>query len=164
MFRICPKPFHYDGQYIRMERPRPPMGISTIWALGEQGFTAANGGTVILKGSHLWGGQIPTEEEVAKSRVPLEMPPGSVVIFFDTLWHCGGRNVTKEPRLAITAQYCQPFIRQQESLTLSVPPETIPKLSKRLSGLLGYSIHPPFIGHVDGQHPLKSLPPRRSAL
>eukprot|EP00466_Bigelowiella_natans_P004086 jgi/Bigna1/129408/aug1.9_g4116 len=159
-----PQPLHCDGQYVVRNRPSPPMGVSTIWALGEDGFTPKNGGTIILKGSHLWGNQMPKEDDVAKHGVPLEMPPGSVVIFFDTLWHCGGANVTDKPRLAITAQYCQPYVRQQENMVLSVPPNVVQNLMKnnkdekcqRLVRMIGYSIHPPFIGHVDGQHPLKT--------
>jgi hypothetical protein len=30
-------------------------------------------------------------------------------------------------------------------------------LSPGLRQLLGYSIHPPFMGHVDGRHPEKTL-------
>ena len=30
-------------------------------------------------------------------------------------------------------------------------------MSARLRGLLGYSIHPPFIGQIAGRHPEKAL-------
>jgi len=38
-----------------------------------------------------------------------------------------------------------------------VPAETVRQLSPTVQALMGYSIHPPFMGHVDGRHPLKSL-------
>ena len=33
-------------------------------------------------------------------------------------------------------------------------------MSPRLQALLGYSIHPPFMGHANGLHPLRTLPAR----
>lgn len=50
------------------------------------------------------------------------MPAGSVLVFLGTLWHRGGANRSEAHRLAITAQYCQPWIRQIETMTLAVPP------------------------------------------
>ena len=32
------------------------------------------------------------------------------------------------------------------------------KLPERVRELIGYSIHPPFMGHVDGLHPKRLLP------
>jgi hypothetical protein len=29
--------------------------------------------------------------------------------------------------------------------------------SERIQGMIGYSIHPPFMGYVDGMHPLRCL-------
>ncbi|REJ62845.1 MAG: phytanoyl-CoA dioxygenase family protein, partial [Proteobacteria bacterium] len=41
---------------------------------------------------------------------------------------------------------------------LSVKPETVVNLSENLKRLLGYSIHPPFMGMVNGMHPKRTLP------
>jgi len=60
-------------------------------------------------------------------------------------------------RLGISIQYVVAWARQQESYLLAVPPEMAKDLSPRLRQLLGYSIHPPFMGHVDGRHPEKML-------
>ena len=40
---------------------------------------------------------------------------------------------------------------------LVVPPEVARELPDRLQELLGYNVHPPFIGYVDGRHPRKLL-------
>ena len=40
---------------------------------------------------------------------------------------------------------------------LVVPPPMAATLPPRLQELLGYNIHPPFIGYVDGRHPQKLL-------
>ena len=39
----------------------------------------------------------------------------------------------------------------------SVSKENALKLSEEVRRLMGYSIHPPFIGYVDGVHPSKLL-------
>jgi len=86
------------------------------------------------------------------------MPVGSVVIFPGTLYHRGGANNSSSPRLAVTPQYCQPWLRQLENMVLSVPPEKAAKLSPRVQALLGYSVRAPgFMGFVNGVHPKRLI-------
>jgi hypothetical protein len=42
-------------------------------------------------------------------------------------------------------------------MLLSVPPEQVTLLPDRVKQLLGYSIHPPFMGYSDGMHPQRVL-------
>ena len=44
-----------------------------------------------------------------------------------------------------------------EAFTLSVPRDIARIVSDDLRRMLGYSIHPPFVGAVDGMHPLRLL-------
>jgi ectoine hydroxylase-related dioxygenase (phytanoyl-CoA dioxygenase family) len=85
------------------------------------------------------------------------MPAGSCVFFVGTLWHGAGANTATRERLAVTAQYCQPRLRPMEAFTLSVSREIARTVSDDIRRMLGYSIHPPFIGAVDGLHPLRLL-------
>jgi len=110
--------------------------------------------TLIFPGSHKWGEGLPPKDAVP---IPAVMPAGSVVVFLSTLWHGGGPNISSEGRLCVTAQYCEPWLRPQENQFLVVPFPVVQKLPLALQSLVGYSIHPPFIGHVDGIHPLKQL-------
>ncbi len=87
------------------------------------------------------------------------MPAGSALIFDAATWHRGGGNHATGTRLAISPQYCQPYLRPQESQLLIVPPDAARACSDRMRGLLGYSIHPPFVGQVDGMHPLRLVDP-----
>jgi ectoine hydroxylase-related dioxygenase (phytanoyl-CoA dioxygenase family) len=146
---------HFDDGMYPLPRPRPALSAATIWAISE--FTTDNGATVVIPGSHRWDDdRIPT---TADELVAVEMPAGSVVIFLGTLWHGGGANRTGDnDRLALTAQYCQPWLRPQESFALSVPPATAAMVSEGIRRMLGYSIHPPFMGMVDGMHPKRILP------
>jgi len=187
-----PQGFHFDDGFYQARRPRAAISISTIWAV--DAFTAENGATQVIRGSHRWGDEVPAEAVAAgdfeqrmtygrgsapptaevmvlrpdaprppDSRVEtVTMAPGSVIVFPGTLWHRGGANRSNAPRLALSTQYCEPWARQQENFILSVPREVARGLSERVQELLGYSIHPPFMGHAGGLHPKRQLhePPR----
>ena len=147
-----PQPWHHDDAFYPVPRPRtPPLALSTIWALED--FTEDNGATEIAVGSHRWpDGRQP---DAASETVQAVMPAGSVVIFDGATWHRGRDNRVGGTRLAISPQYCQPWLRPQESQLLIVPPDAARACSERMRAMLGYSIHPPFIGQVDGMHPLR---------
>ncbi len=142
---------HFDDSFYPLPRPRAALGVSTIWALDD--FTEDNGATRIVPGSHRWNGDRPDESAVQ----PVTMPAGSLLIFLGTLYHGGGENRSTGTRLGLTIQYCPPWARQQENFILGVPSGEVPQLSERIQQLIGYGIHPPFMGHVDGRHPLKAL-------
>ena len=86
-----------------------------------------------------------------------EMAAGSLVVFSGTLLHRGGANGSAAPRRAFSHQYCEPWARQQENFTLSIPRERAKSMSPRVRELLGYSIHPPFMGQLAARHPEKAL-------
>jgi ectoine hydroxylase-related dioxygenase (phytanoyl-CoA dioxygenase family) len=162
-----PQPIHFDDTFYTLPRPRPAVSVSTIWALDD--FTAGNGGTEVIPGSHRWSdervaGAYLDERDGAgpdpallEKLVPVEMPAGSLVIFAGTLLHRGGANRSAGVRRAFSHQYCEPWARQQENFMLSIPPERTRRMSPRLRQLIGYSIHPPFMGQLAGRHPEKSL-------
>lgn len=150
-----PQPVHYDDAFYALARPRPPISISTIWALDD--FTPENGGTEIIPGSHRWD-DAQTEaakvidlhhDEGAKGAridselMPLQMKAGSCVVFAGTMLHRGGANRSNVRRRAVSHQYCQPWARQQENFMLSIPRATAAAMPPRLQAMLGYSIHPP---------------------
>ncbi|MBS0363858.1 MAG: phytanoyl-CoA dioxygenase family protein [Proteobacteria bacterium] len=153
---------HTDDGFYRQPRPRPPIGISVIGAI--DAFTRANGATEVVPGSHRWGDPGAADRpndlaEIEKMAVPMEIPAGAALVFFGTLIHRGGANVTDKPRLAFTNQYCEPWARPQENFWLSVPREMVREMSPTAQTLLGYEIAPPFLGMVTASHPRKSLEP-----
>lgn len=164
------QPWHFDDSGARIPRPRPALGVSTFWAIDDT--TEQNGATEIIPGSHLWDGQIfdgaalPADfvskgaDRHAGDRadaVKLVMPSGSLAITKGTLWHRGGANRSDRPRLIITPQYCVGWVRQLENMALAVPAGIAEQLPERARELIGYSIHPPFMGYVDGLHPRRLL-------
>ena len=87
------------------------------------------------------------------------MPAGSVIVFDAGLWHRGGGNASKGTRLAMSPQYCQPWLRPQESQLLIVPPEQAAGCSPRVRRCSATAFTRPFIGQVDGMHPLRLVDP-----
>ena len=149
-----PQDFHHDDTFYTVPRPRPMISISTIAAV--DAFTAENGGTEILPGSHLWGDDWRARAAASKP-VTVAMPAGACVVFSGTLVHRGGANRLAAPRLAFSNQYCQPWARQQENFLQGVPLEVARGMPERLQQMLGYSIYPPFMGQLTASHPAKAL-------
>lgn len=112
-------------------------------------YTETNGATVIIPNSHTWGDKLPQRSEA----VPVIMPAGSIMYFIGTLWHGGGENTSDKDRLAVTVQYCQPWMRPLENQLLAVDWDKLDDIPPRLVGMMGYKVGMPFIGYVDGRTP-----------
>jgi ectoine hydroxylase-related dioxygenase (phytanoyl-CoA dioxygenase family) len=164
-----PQAVHSDDSFYTIPRPRPALSFSTIVAVDP--FSADNGATEVIAGSHTWsdaevaGIYYGRKDEASESAVlakglqTFEMPAGACLTFLGTLLHRGGANRSVADRLALSNQYCQPWARTQENFYLGVPREQVRKMSPRLQQLLGYDIWPPFMGHVTASHPAKALSP-----
>lgn len=178
------QPWHIDDEHCRQALPRKALGVSTFWTIDP--MTAENGATELIPGSHLWDGKKPqganqlsdfirlngdgpsADQKAAQEgfdktadhpdSIKAIMPAGSLMITKGTLWHRGGANRSDHNRLIVTPQYCPGWMRPLESMLLAVPPEKAAKLPKRAQELLGYSIHEPFMGYVDGVHPRRTIP------
>jgi ectoine hydroxylase-related dioxygenase (phytanoyl-CoA dioxygenase family) len=85
------------------------------------------------------------------------MPRGSCMFYRGSVLHGGGANRTDKPRLGVILEYAKGWLRPQENHCLAVPPRVVAGLPERLQELLGYNVHPPFIGYVDGRHPRRLL-------
>ncbi|HLK23572.1 MAG TPA: phytanoyl-CoA dioxygenase family protein [Caulobacteraceae bacterium] len=155
---------HTDDAFYLVPRPRPALAVSVIGAVDD--FTAENGATVVLPGTHRWGadeieafrdGRLPKDK--IPEPVPLVMPAGSIAAFPGTLVHGAGANRSKAPRLGYTNQYCEPWLRTQENFYLAVPRDRVAAMAPETQSLLGYSITQPFLGMVTASHPAKTLDP-----
>jgi ectoine hydroxylase-related dioxygenase (phytanoyl-CoA dioxygenase family) len=166
-----PQPWHTDDSFYPVPRPRPMISLSTIVAVED--FSPDNGGTEIIPGSHLWDdtrmegdyrtGDAESDPEfaarLAEEALSVTMPAGTCLVFAGTLLHRGGANNSQRTRRAFSNQYCEPWARPQENFFLAIPAAEVAKMSARMQSLLGYSIHPPFMGQVTASHPLKALEP-----
>lgn len=167
------QPWHYDDGHYRLPRPRASLGVSAFWAIDET--TEENGATEIIPGSHVWPeNELPGSSNVTSfttnefneqahdpgarpDAIKVTMKTGSLMLAKGTLWHRGGANRSDAARMIITPQYCPGWTRQLENMLLAVPPAIAATLPERARQLIGYSIHPPFMGYVDGMHPERVL-------
>lgn len=143
---------HADDSFYRIPRPRQPLGAATVWAIDD--FTEENGATVVIPESQHWNDDRMGQRSEA---IPAIMKAGSVIFFLGTTWHGGGENRSDKARFAVTHQYCEAYMRQQENYLLELSKDTVKSLSPELQSLVGYSVYPPFMGMVDGKHPLRLL-------
>jgi len=165
------QPWHTDDGHISVPQPHDVFGGSVFWALDDT--TETNGATEVLPYSHQWESPdivdrledehfeqrsaLSEHPEAGIDRVKATMKAGSLMIMRSDVWHRGGANQTNEDRLIVTPQYCAGWARPLETMLLAVSPETVARLPSRTQALLGYSIHTPFMGYVDGMHPSRVL-------
>lgn len=167
------QPWHTDDGHIHVPPPHDVFGISAFWALDDT--TNENGATEVLPGSHRWSAQefpgVLKDQDFADDSDPdltvdpgahsnalkVTMPAGSLMVARSDLWHRGGANRSSASRRVVTPQYCAGWARPLESMLLAVPAAVAATLPVRVQELLGYSIHPPFMGYTDGMHPKRIL-------
>jgi ectoine hydroxylase-related dioxygenase (phytanoyl-CoA dioxygenase family) len=75
------------------------------------------------------------------------------MFYVGSLVHGGGANETDTPRLGVILEFVVSWLRAQENHVIGVPHDVAADLPERLQELLGYNVHPPFLGYVDGRHP-----------
>ena len=142
---------HRDQQIYPLPEDYRDVVLNTMWAFDD--FTAENGATRYIPGSHRWVGRVPEEADTVQA----VMPAGSVLFYLGKLWHGGGANRTDRPRLGVILEYVAAWLRPQENHVVAVPRETVAAMPERLQELLGFNIYPPFVGYVDGRHPRRYI-------
>ncbi len=143
---------HRDTNLWPFRNPAPPLTVATMWAVSE--FSADNGGTLLVPGSHLWDDdRKPEPEEI----VSTEMPPGSVLIYTGNVIHGGGANKTDKPRFGVALHYVLGWLRQEENQLLTMPMEEARALPEQIQRLMGYSLGAPALGFVDHMDPFEKL-------
>jgi|SRR5579862_2267729 len=118
-------------------------------------FTASNGGTRLVPGSHL----LEDRREFAEGdSEPAEMPAGSVLLYTGSLYHGAGANRSDGVRYGLNITYAVSWLRQEENQYLSVPHEIARELPEPLLRLMGYARGAYALGYVDDlRDPLEVL-------
>ena len=143
---------HRDGDIYPFRHPAPPTLLSVMWALSD--FTATNGATQLVPGSHRWEeDRDPFADEV----IAAEMPAGSVLFYLSGVIHGGGANVSDINRTGLLLTYSLGWLRQEENQYLANPPEVAREFPERLQRLIGYDYGAPYLGFVDGDTPQRVL-------
>ncbi len=122
---------------------------NAMWAIDD--FTAENGATRLIPGSHRW----PRDREPAPGEaIAAVAPAGSVILWLGGVLHGGGGNASTAVRRGVVISYRLAWLAPAEKLLLSTPPEVARALPERLQRLLGYQLHRPNLGWIEGQDPI----------
>lgn len=143
---------HRDDDFFPFPHDGVELMINALWTI--DAFTAANGATLIAPGSHRWDRRraaTSDQFEVA------EAPPGAVILWLGAALHGGGPNATNAIRRGVVMSYSVGWLAPAEKLLLSIPPALARALPERLQRLVGYQIHRPNLGWVEGRDPLEWL-------
>lgn len=155
-----PQPFHRDEDiWIHLPRPHKEVEVASMTALVD--FTAENGATLVVPGSHRWErDRQPQPHEVKVA----EMSAGSAVIYLGSTLHGGGANRTANDwRSGLHMSYAAGWLRTEENNYLQTPPDVARHLPRRARELLGYRIHDAirdrggYLGMLDLKDPMKVL-------
>jgi hypothetical protein len=145
--------------WVHLPSPHREVQVATMLALVN--FTADNGATRLVPGSHRWPhDREPTPDEVAVA----EMPAGSAVVYLGSTLHAGGANVTNDSwRRGMHCSYVVGWLRTEENQYLASPLESVRDLPRRSLELLGYGAHDAiasgggYLGTVELQDPAELL-------
>ena len=143
---------HVDDGVYQFPRPHPNLVCNTMWALSD--FTHENGATLVVPESNNWDHD-PVMGEDYKT-ISLEMPAGSIAFVVGTCYHGAGANTTDEIRWALTINYCNGSMRQQENLMLGVRPERMMTFPEELQNILGFKLCKG-AGHIFASDPRQEL-------
>ena len=122
--------------------------VHGMWAVTD--FTADNGATTMVPGSHLWDrARKPEEHEITQA----VMPKGSVALYLGSTFHGGGQNRSNAHRVGALFGYALGWLRQEENMYLACPPEVAKSFPESLQRLIGYDQFTRGAGWVDNANP-----------
>ena len=132
-----PQYMHRDSDdWPTMNTPATPVcQVSCMFALSD--FTAENGATRVVPGSHKWAdySREATEDEITQAVMPL----GSGMIYTGKVLHSAGANKTKnEARFGLHMSYIYGWLTPEEAGCLGVTEERAKTLTPQQQRLLGY--------------------------
>ena len=143
---------HQDDGHYPIPRPHPPLIVNTLIALDP--FTAENGATEVVPGSHRSVG--PVDPDVPT--VTVEMPAGALLLWEGALWHRGGGNSTRNAyRRSINLNFNLAWLKQRENQFIGVPPEVVVEMPENLQALIGYKLTNFGLGTVDYRNPIETV-------
>ena len=132
----------HRGHYQLGEEGMSPAAIApacvcnVMWTIDD--FTAENGATIVVPGSHLCGREPDQELDADADWMPAVAPAGSFIVLDGRVWHSTGENRTDRPRIGLTTNFCAWQFRQQENLAMGVSAEVLAAAPPELLDLIGF--------------------------
>jgi ectoine hydroxylase-related dioxygenase (phytanoyl-CoA dioxygenase family) len=122
--------------------------VNVMWPFTR--YTRENGATIVWPNSH---GSKALEPDPPAGEFPVELEPGSALLFLGSTLHCAGGNASDEIRRGAIVSYCLGWLKPYENQWLAYPPEIARSFSPELAALVGYQQHRPNLGNYEGQCP-----------
>ena len=128
--------------------------VNVMWPLTD--YTRENGATLVWPESH---GARALDPTVPPTQLPVEMSPGSALLFLGSTLHGAGGNASEEVRRGTIISYCLGWLKPYENQWLAYPPQVARQFEPELAALIGYQQHRPNLGNFEGQCPSILLGP-----
>jgi ectoine hydroxylase-related dioxygenase (phytanoyl-CoA dioxygenase family) len=122
--------------------------VNVMWPFTR--YTRENGATVVWPESH---GRRALDPEPPEGELPVEMEPGSALLFLGSTLHRAGGNSSSDVRRGAIVSYCLGWLKPYENQWLAYPPEVARTFPPDLAALAGYRQHRPNLGNYEGQCP-----------
>ena len=126
----------------------PACVCNVMWTIDD--FTAENGATIVVPGSHLSGREPDQELDAGADWQPATAPAGSFIVLDGRVWHSTGENRTDRARIGLTTNFCAWQFRQQENLAMGIDPEVLANAPAELLDLIGFRTSSGY-GNVEGR-------------
>lgn len=145
------QPLHRDDMAFLWRHPAYGREARLQVMLAISDFTAENGGTLVIPGSHTWDDERVPQMSEAR---PTVMKSGSALLFVGSCYHAGGTNrTTDQLRTGLTIAIDAANVRQEENMYLALPRDVVASYPETIQRLLGWSSGVNHMGwvEVDGQ-------------
>jgi ectoine hydroxylase-related dioxygenase (phytanoyl-CoA dioxygenase family) len=142
-FILPPQPESANGstfqQTFHRDFPRYLNGylasLNVLFAI--DAFSAENGGTIVVPGTHQRPDR-PDDEFLRAAAEAVECPAGSAIVFDSTLWHAAGVNRSRKDRLGLNQQFTRSFFKQQVDYVRALGDDVVQQQADRTQQLLGW--------------------------
>tara|TARA_Y100000588_G_C14178352_1_gene892449 strand:- start:424 stop:1194 length:771 start_codon:yes stop_codon:yes gene_type:complete len=130
--------YHLDRPLSDVPVPRAswPFSANSMWFLDD--FTATNGATWVVPGSHKRLVDVPDAGVEYDDAVQALGPRGSVMIMNGSIWHRSGANTSAGDRVALLGFFCRAFLKPQQDHLRLVGEEVVARATPTLRQLLGH--------------------------
>ena len=133
--------YHRDHAAGRLSGVLPfPLVANSLWLLED--FSAENGGTRLVPGSHRFPAGPGPELAAHPDEIRVEAPKGSVLLFNGMVWHSAGANRTDRARIALICFCCRSFLKPMFDFVHHLEPEVEARATPELRRLYGFDSQP----------------------
>lgn len=136
---------HRDDAIYPVRIPGMELQIDVMWALDD--FSAENGATRVVPGSHGWKEPRQVEEADVTQAV---MAKGSALFYLGSVWHGGGANRSNASRVGMINTYALGWLRQEVNQYLALGRELAFSYPERIRKLIGFAKHGRILGYFPG--------------